>query len=123
MLKFGKIRISSRTVGILANLKSTTGLQSSTLARFSFCLSLRQQDIPNPDEYNKAGSELSPGALFGEHMRVYLSLMQTRLRNDRLDPEHYIDEMTRAHINRGAISLKQRINSLSDFYGLVVNNV
>ena len=121
-MKFSKIRISSRSMNLLAQLKAATGLQASTLARFSICLSVRQRGIPNPDEYNKAGSEMAPEALFGEHMQVYLALMLSRLRHDELDPEHYLDEMTRAHLNRGAIGLKQRVGSLSDFYGLVENN-
>ena len=118
-LKFGRIRMSSRSMNLFAQLKPATGLQANTLARFAICLSVRQRGIPNPDEYNKEGSEMAPEVLFGDHIQAYLVLMLSRLKQDRLDPEYYLDEMTRAHLNRGAIGLKQRISNLSDFYSLV----
>ena len=82
-------------------------------------MSLKQQGIPNPDEYNRAGSELTLEALFGENRPVYTALVLSRLRQDGLDPEHYLNEMIRAHLNRGAISLKQRVSGIADFYRLV----
>ena len=118
-LKFGRIKVSSRTTHLFGILKATTGLTSHVLARFAICLSIKQQGIPNPDEYNRDGSEFAPAVLFGEHESMYLALMIKRLKHDRLDVDHYLDEMTRAHLNRGAIGLKQRINDLSDFYDLV----
>ena len=45
--------------------------------------------------------------------------MLNRLKTDRLDPELYLNEMTRAHLNRGVIALMPRINDLSNFYELV----
>ena len=87
--------------------------------RFAICLSLRQQGIPNPDEYNKEGATFSADSIFGVHERMYLTLMINRLKNDGLDPENYLNEMTRAHLNRGMIGLKQRIKNLSDFDGLL----
>jgi hypothetical protein len=36
-----------------------------------------------------------------------------------LDPEIYLQKMTRAHMNRGATALWPRINDLADFYELV----
>jgi len=118
-LKFGRIRVSSRTTHIFGVLKTSTGLTPNILARFAICLSIKQQGIPNPDEYNRDGSEFAPAVLFGEHEQMYAALMINRLLHDKLDVQHYLDEMTRAHLNRGAIGLKQRINDLSDFYDLV----
>lgn len=118
-MKFSNVRVSSRTTNMLGILKVNTGLTPNILARFALCLSLRQHGIPNPDEYNKEGSEFAPAVLFGHHEPIYLALMINRLRQDKLDPEHYLSEMTRAHLNRGAIGLKQRIGDLSDFYDLV----
>lgn len=119
MLKFGRIRMSSRSVNLLAQLKKTTGLQANVLARFAICLSLKQDGIPNPDEYNREGSELTPQTLFGDHEPIYLALLISRIRRDGLSPDLYLDEMTRAHLNRGAIGLKQRVSSLTDICGLV----
>jgi DNA sulfur modification protein DndE len=82
-------------------------------------MSLKDPSIPNPDEFNLDGSELAPTVLFGEHEPIYLALMLNRLKHDKLDPEIYLQKMTRAHLNRGAIAIWPRINDLSDFYELV----
>lgn len=114
-----KIKASSRTTHLFGMLKSTTGIGPEAWARLSICISLRQKGIPNPDEYNREGSEFSPSRLFPTDEKLYLSLLINRLRQDKLDPNTYLSEMTRAHLNRGAISLKQRINSLFDVYGFL----
>ena len=93
----------------MSQLKHSTGLPTETLARFALCMSLKQQGIPNPDEYNRAGSEITLDTLFGENRSIYTALVISRLRKDGLDPKHYLNEMIRAHLNRGAISLKVSI--------------
>ena len=118
-MKFNRIRISSRSSKLLGDLKVKTGLTPNILARFAICLSIKEKSIPNPDEFNKEGSELAQAVLFGEHESIYLALMLNRLKQDKLDPEIYLDEMVRAHLNRGVIALRPRINDLSDFYELV----
>ena len=118
-LRLDNIRMSSRSTNLIAQLKHSTGLPTETLARFALCMSLKQQGIPNPDEYNRAGSELTLEALFGENRPIYTALVLSRLRQDGLDPKHYLNEMIRAHLNRGAISLKQRVSGIADFYRLV----
>ena len=118
-MKFDKIRIGSRATHAFGMIKISTGLESNILARFALCLSLKQQGIPNPDEYNKEGSEFEPQTLFGEHEPLYLALVIDRLKQDKLDAEYYLNDMTSAHINRGAIGLRQRISDLPDFYRLV----
>jgi len=115
-LHFSKFRASTRTTHTFGMLKTGTGINAEAWARISICLSIKQKGIPNPDEYNKEGTLFSPSDLFGADERIYLALMINRLRQDRLDPATYINEMTRAHLNRGAISLKQRVNSLTDIY-------
>lgn len=122
-MKLDSIRLSSRSTHLFGMLRITTGLTPDVLSRFSLCLSLGQRGMPNPDEHNKEGSILTPSEMFGEDEQIYLALMLNRLRSDELDPETYLNDMTRAHINRGAIGLKQRITKLSDFYGLVKENV
>ena len=114
---------------MLARLKSKTGLTPNILARFALCLSLKDPSIPNPDEFDENGSEFYPATLFGEHEQMYLALMLNRLNHDKFDPEAIIDKkiskenflqrMTRAHINRGVIALRPRINDISNFYELV----
>ena len=118
-MKFSRIRISTRSQQLLNKLKSKTGLTPKILARFAICMSLKERSIPNPDEFNTGGSELSPNVLFGEHEQMYHLLISHRLQKDKLDTELYLNEMTRAHLNRGVIALSPRINDLSDFYELV----
>ena len=118
-MKFDKIKVSSRTTHAFGMLKISTGLEPNVLARFALCLSLRQQGIPNPDEYNREGSEYTAEYLFGNYEQMYAALLADRLRDDELDVEHYFTEMTRCHINRGAIGLRQRVGGLGDFHRLV----
>ena len=118
-MKFNPIRISSRSTRILGDIKAKTGLTPNILLRIAICISIKQQSIPNPDEFNADGSELTPIVLFGEHEPIYHALMINRLKQDKLDPEIYLNKMTRAHLNRGVIALKPRINDLSDFYELI----
>lgn len=118
-MRFEKIRVSSRTSTSFGMLKVSTGLEPNVLARFAFCLSVRQHGIPNPDEYNRGGSEYTGEYLFGSHEQMYAALLTDRLRKDGLDTDHYFNEMARCHINRGAIGLRQRINGLWDFSKLV----
>ena len=100
-------------------MKTKTGLTPNISLRFALCMSLKDPSIPNPDEYNQEGSKLEPAVLFGAHESIYMALMLNRLKKDGLDPELYLQKMTRAHLNRGAIALWPRINDLSDFYELV----
>ncbi len=118
-LKFSRMTTSSRVTRNLGLLRIKTGLTPNIFLRFAFCMSLKDPSIPNPDEHNQEGSELAPAVLFGEHEPIYMALMLNRLKKDKLDPEIYLQKMTRAHLNRGAISLWPRIHQLSDFYELV----
>jgi len=118
-LKFSRMTTSSRVTRNLGILRIKTGLTPNIFLRFAFCMSLKDPSIPNPDEHNQEGSELAPAVLFGEHEPIYMALMLNRLKKDGLDPELYLQKMTRAHLNRGAIALWPRINDLSDFYELV----
>ena len=118
-MKFGRVVTSTRSQKNLGIMKVKTGLTPNILLRFAFCMSLNDPSVPNPDEFNQEGSELTPAVLFGEYESIYLALMLNRLKKDKLDPEIYLHKMTRAHLNRGVIALAPRINDLSDFYELV----
>ena len=118
-MKFSRVTTSTRVQKNLGLLRIKTGLTPNIFLRFALCMSLKDPSIPNPDEFNQDGSELTPAVLFGEHEPIYLALMLNRLKKDKLDPEIYLHKMTRAHLNRGAIAIWPRINDLSDFYELV----
>ena len=100
-------------------LKSKTGLNINILARYAFCLSLKDPSIPNPDEFDEKGMEILPSVLFGEHENIYMALMLDRLKKDNLKPKLYFQTMTRAHLNRGAAMLFPRIHDLTDFIDII----
>ena len=118
-MQFNRIKLSLRAQHLYGQIKHRTGLGSNISARYGLCLSLKDFSIPNPDEYNQEGSKLEPAVLFGAHEPIYMALMLNRLKKDGLDPEIYLQKMTRAHMNRGATALWPRINDLADFYELV----
>ena len=118
-MQFSRYKFSSRTQSLYSLLKSRTGLTANILARYAFCLSLKDQSIPNPDEFDENGSELLPSVLFGEHENIYNALMLNRLKKDNLDPELYFNKMTRAHLNRGSAILFPRIQELTDFIDII----
>ena len=101
-------------------MKSKTGLTANILARYGLCLSLKDQSIPNPDEYAEDGMEILPVTLYGEHENVYLALIIEKLYRDKLDPKIYFHKMTRAHFNRGTAILYSRIHDLSSFNELLL---
>ena len=100
-------------------LKNKTGLNINILARYAFCLSLKDPSIPNPDEFDEKGMEILPSVLFGEHENIYMALMLDRLKKDNMDPELYLQKMTRAHLNRGSAMLFSRIHDLTDFIDII----
>ena len=118
-MKFSRIKLSVKSQYLLGRLKFRTGLTPNLLARFAFCLSIKEKSSPNPNEYDKEGSEIEPTILFGEYESLYLGLMRNRLEKDGKDVETELNEMTRSHINRGVIALSPRIQSLEDFYELI----
>lgn len=118
-MKLNRIRVSLKSKNLLGSMQTRTGLTPNILARFAICMSIKEKSVPNIEEYDDNGSEFTPNVLYGEHEPLYLALMINRLKNDKLDPELYLNKMVRAHLNRGVIALTSRINDLSDFYELV----
>ena len=120
-MKFTRMRMSYRSQNLLGQIKVRTGLTPNIAGRFSLCLSLKDQSIPNPEEFDEKGSEISPQVLFGDYEDMFLALFLFRLKKDGLDPELYLNRMLRAHFNRGTISLYSRIKDISDFYPMIKN--
>ncbi len=116
------MKLSAKSQNLLGRIKARTGLTPNLLARFALCLSIKEKSTPNPDEYDKDGSEIESSILFGEYEPLYLGLMKNRLKKDGLtglEIESNLNNMTRCHINRGVIALAPRIQSLEDFYRLI----
>ncbi len=126
-MKFKPIKTSGKTMRVFSVMRGKeeageqgTGLTPNILARFAICLSLKDKTIPNPEEYNFEGQEIAPRVLFGEHEQIYQALIINRLRKDGyVVNEELLNEMTRVHLNRGAIALEHRIKDLSNFAELV----
>jgi len=118
-LKFGRVKLSAKSQNLLGRLKARTGLTPNLLARFALCLSIKEKSFPDPNEYDRNGSEIEPNVLFGEYESLYLGLMRNRLEKDGKNIETDLNEMTRCHINRGVIALSPRIQNLGDFYELI----
>jgi DNA sulfur modification protein DndE len=113
------VRLSAKSQNLLGRLKARTGLTPNLLARFALCLSIKEKSFPDPNEYDRNGSEIEPNVLFGEYESLYLGLMRNRLEKDGKNIETDLNEMTRCHINRGVIALSPRIQNLGDFYELI----
>ena len=118
-MQLARVKASTRTTHAFGMLKTATGIGPEAWARISICISIKQKGIPNPDEYNKGGTDFSPSNLFAGDEKIYLALITNRLKQDGLDPETYMNEMIRAHLNRGAISLKQRVSQIIDAYSMM----
>ena len=119
-MRFSRIRMSFRSQNLLGTMKKRTGLTPNLLARFSLCLSLKDQSVPNPDEFDEKGSEISPLVLFGEYEDVFRALMIQRLKTDKLPMDsQMLNKMLKAHLNRGTIALFARIHDLSDFNEMI----
>ena len=119
-MRFNRIKLSFRSQNLLGTMKKRTGLTPNLLARFSLCLSLKDPSIPNPDEFDDKGSEISPQVLFGEYEDTYRALMIQRLNTDHLLlNQDMLNKMLKAHLNRGTIALFARIHDLSDFHEMI----
>jgi len=66
-MKFSRVKMSTRSTRILGDIKFKTGLTPNISARFAICMSLKEKSIPNADEYNEDGSEITPNVLFGDY--------------------------------------------------------
>ncbi|MCW3996658.1 MAG: DndE family protein, partial [Candidatus Bathyarchaeota archaeon] len=55
----------------------------------------------------------------GEWDKFFIALMKERLLKDGLDVNNDLFPQLRAHMNRGAISLYDRVKSLDDFQDLL----
>jgi DNA sulfur modification protein DndE len=112
--------MSYRSQNLLAKIKVQTELTPNITGRFAICLSLKDQSVPNPDEFDEKGSEIHPTVLFGEYEDVFKALMLQRLKKDKLPTDsEMLNKMLRAHFNRGVIALFARVKDLSGFYDMV----
>ncbi len=118
-MSFNRIRICKQATARLAMLKSRTGLTPNISCRIGLCLSLRDPTIPNPQRYEETGQEFNRYTLLGELDTFFIALMKERLLQDGLDPDKDLIPQFKAHLNRGAITLFDKVKHLGDLYELL----
>ncbi len=123
-MKFNRIILDNDVTKKLNILKKRTGLTPNILCRYGLILSLKEPTNPNPSVYKQDGQELMKHVLLGEFENVFIALFKQKMYKDgyNLENEKLLLEMLRAHINRGAELLYNRVKSLKDLVKLSVNN-
>jgi DNA sulfur modification protein DndE len=113
------MRLTKEVTFRLRDKKARTGLTPNLLCRLGFCLSLEEPRTPDPDAFDEEGVEFNRSTLLGEWEDVFDALLRQRLADDGLDPaEHFIPQY-RAHMNRGAELICNRLRDVSDIAALV----
>jgi DNA sulfur modification protein DndE len=118
-MSFNRIRLSKSATTRLSMLKGRTGLTPNILCRIGFCLSLRDPIVPKPENYDEEGQEINRYTLTGEWDKFFIALMKERLLKDGLNINSDLFPQLRAHMNRGAISLYDRVKTIEDFQDLL----
>lgn len=116
---FNKIRVSKSASVRLSMLKGRTGLTPNILCRLGFCLSLGDSSIPSPQRFDEDGQEFNRYTLTGEFDTIFIALLRERLLRDGLDLDKDLLPQFRAHINRGVITLFDKVKDLGDLYELL----
>jgi DNA sulfur modification protein DndE len=118
-MSFNRIRISNKATTLLRILKGRTGLTPNILSRIAFCLSLGEPGVPDPQLYDDEGQEFNRYTLTGEWDLLFISLLKERILKDKLDPDRDLLPQFKAHLNRGVLTLYNRVKSLTDLYDLI----
>ena len=120
-MKFNRIILDKKISQKLSILKGRTGLTPNILCRFGLILSLKDLTVPDPSWYKQDGQELMRHVLLGDLDTILICLFKQRAYKDGVDlkDEKLLFELFRAHINRGAELLYNRVKKLEDFRNLV----
>jgi DNA sulfur modification protein DndE len=78
-----------------------------------FCLSLIEPSRVNPQDYLEEEREFNRYTLLGEYDPLFLALLKERCRADGV-AERELAGYFRAHMNRGAVLLQNRVRSIAD---------
>ena len=118
-MSYNRIRLSKNATNRLSLLKGKTGITPNILCRVGFCLSLRDPIVPRAENYDEEGQEINRYTLTGEWDKFFVALLKERLLQDGLDLNIDFFSQLRAHMNRGAISLYDKVKTLEDFQDLL----
>lgn len=118
-MKANRFRLSAAVTERLKLVKGRTGFKTDNIIpRIGFCLSLAEQKLPNPKDYDQEGKEFNRYTLLGEWDDIYVALLREDLKNHEIDLSNEADYF-RAHLNRGVIIASRLIKSLPDIPKLV----
>ncbi len=118
-MSFYRLRLSKSATARLSMLKGRTGLTPNILCRIGFCLSLSDPVVPNPANYDEDGQEINRYTLIGEWDKLFVALLKERMLKDNLDLDQDFFPQFRAHMNRGANVLFDRVKTIQDFRDLL----
>ncbi|MBE3144918.1 MAG: DNA sulfur modification protein DndE [Planctomycetes bacterium] len=114
-LKATRIRITNNSTYKLRALQSKTGLTPNILLRIGFGLSLRDTSSIDPAKYPEDGMEINRYTLTGEYDIAFVALLNIWLANNNIQiNDTNLNGYFRAHINRGAILMSNKLKSLTD---------
>ncbi len=122
-MSFNRLRISKSASVRLSMLKGRTGLTPNILCRIGFCLSLGDPSVPDPTSFDEDGQEFNRFTLTGEWDKFFIALLKERLLRDGLDLRKDMMSQFRAHMNRGAITLFDKVKKLEDLDDLLPSDV
>src|SRR5207245_3077784 len=117
-MKLTKLRLTKDASNRLRFLAGKTGLTPNLLCRLGFCLSLCEAPAPSPDDYLEEEREFNRYTLLGEYDPLFVALLKERCRQDGVDLQ-LLPDYFRAHMNRGATLLQQRVKSVADLAVLI----
>jgi DNA sulfur modification protein DndE len=117
-MKITRLRFTKEASNRLRFAAGKTGLTPNLLCRLGFCLSLAEPTVPNPADYPEEEREFNRYTLLGEYDPLFVALLKERCRKDGVSLE-FLPDYFRAHMNRGATLLQQRVKSVSDLAELV----
>jgi DNA sulfur modification protein DndE len=118
-LRTKRLKFSREADNWLRVMKSRTSITPNLLCRLGFCSSLEEKGTPDPAKYPEdSDREINRYTLLGELESVLVALLRQRLLQEGVDLAR-MDDMFRAHMNRGVILLAGRLKGLDDLNDLV----
>jgi len=82
-----------------------------------FCLSLSEQTLPAPSDYPEEEREFNRYTLLGEYDIFFVALLKERYREHK--GKEALEDLFRAHVNRGILLLQLRLRSLDQLGDLI----
>lgn len=116
-----KLYTSKQTQEIFASLGQTLGLQPFILSKLAIALSIRKGPLNECDFLSdNEGLELNRSTIFNEHDLLFKSLI-VNTESRQIREEEYFPDMVKAHLDRGAILLRDEKRYSKDFYNHLCN--